>query len=66
MKAVISLTGILLILLTGCEDVIDVETPTEEPRLVVDGLIRVDENESFLPIEIKVSLTDNFFDKSSH
>ncbi len=61
MKAVICLAGILLILLTGCEDVIDVETPTEEPRLVVDGLIRVDESESFLPVEIKVSLTDNFF-----
>jgi hypothetical protein len=41
--------------------VIDVETPSEEPRLVVEGLIRVDVSEPFLPVRIKVSLTDNFF-----
>jgi hypothetical protein len=31
---------------------------------VVEGLIRVDRSEPFIPIEIKVSLTDNFFGES--
>lgn len=49
---------------TACEEVIDVETPTDEPRLVVEALIRVDETQSFLPVQVKVSLTDNFFGKT--
>ncbi len=53
------LTATLLI--TSCEEVVEVETPTEEPRLVVNGLIRVDQTESFLPVEVRVNLTDNFF-----
>ena len=56
-------TYLLLLLLTSisCEEVIEVETPTEAPKLVVEGLIRVDQSEPFLPVRIKVSLTDNFF-----
>ena len=50
-----------MFLITSCEEVIEVETPTEDPRLVVNGLIRVDQTESFLPVEVRVSLTDNFF-----
>ena len=49
------------LLFISCEEVVEVETPTEEPRLVVNGLIRVDQTESFLPVEVRVSLTDNFF-----
>ena len=45
----------------ACEEVIEVETPSEAPRLIVEGLIRVDQAEPFLPVRIKVSLTDNFF-----
>lgn len=51
----------LLLCFSSCEDVIEVETPTEDPRLVIDGLIRVDIDEPFIPVAIKVSLTDNFF-----
>ncbi len=47
----------------SCEDVIDVETPTDVPRLVVEALIRVDDNESFLPVQVKVSQTNNFFEE---
>ncbi|MEX0289385.1 MAG: DUF4249 family protein [Flavobacteriaceae bacterium] len=45
----------------NCEDVVDIDTPSEPPRLVVEALIRVDETAPFIPIEVKVSLTDNFF-----
>ena len=54
---------VLFFLFTACEDVIDVDTPTDDPRLVVEALIRVDDTESFLPVQVKVSLTNNFFEE---
>lgn len=53
--------ALLLFSLIGCEDVVDIDTPSEPPRLIVEALIRVDETEPFIPVEVKVSLTDNFF-----
>ncbi|MBT8322814.1 MAG: DUF4249 domain-containing protein [Eudoraea sp.] len=56
--------GLLLAWISiGCEDVIDVEVPEEEPRLIVDGLIRVDTTQPYLPIRIKVTETNNFFEE---
>jgi len=52
---------LMLVCLPGCEDVVEINVPGEEPRLIVDALFRVDENEPFIPVEVKVSLTDNFF-----
>ncbi|MGW9686577.1 DUF4249 family protein [Flagellimonas sp. 2504JD1-5] len=54
----------LLVALTGCEDVINVEVPTTPPRLVVNGLLRVDESQEFVPVEIKVTETTNFFEEN--
>ena len=51
--------------LTSCEDVIEVEVPTDEPRLVVNALMRVDINEQFIPVEVRLTLTNNFFDEIS-
>lgn len=51
----------LLAFWTACEDVIEVETPSEPPRLVVEGLIRVDTTQQFLPVEIRLSETASFF-----
>ncbi len=45
----------------GCEDVIEVELPDEEPRLIIDALIRVDTTQISTPVAIKVNLTDGFF-----
>lgn len=45
----------------GCEDVIEVDLPTTEPRLIIEALMRVDINEEFIPVEVKVTETDNFF-----
>ncbi|MDM9632634.1 DUF4249 family protein [Robiginitalea aurantiaca] len=47
--------------LTGCEDVIEVDTPSEDPRLVVEGLLRVDTTQRWIPVEIKLTQTSNFF-----
>ena len=51
----------LSVLIFGCETVIEVDTPTEAPRLVVDGIIRVDTTQEFLPVAIKLTETNNFF-----
>ncbi len=54
----------LIILLLGfcsCEDVIEVDVPSEDPRLIVDGLIRVDTSQPQTMVRIKVSQTNSFF-----
>ena len=53
--------ALLVTPLLSCEDVIGVELPQTETRLVVDGLIRVDFSQEYLPIEVKVSETTDFF-----
>ena len=65
MKSLIKKLSISLILILGlisCEDVIDVDTPTEDPRLIIDALIRVDTTAQFTDIVVKVSQTSNFFE----
>lgn len=52
---------ILLVLITGCEDVVEVVVPAEKPRLIIDALIRVDENDPIVKLSVKVSLTSPFF-----
>ncbi|PKA96645.1 uncharacterized protein DUF4249 [Flavobacteriaceae bacterium MAR_2009_75] len=55
---------IIFVLFVGCEDVIDIDTPSEEPRLFVDGLIRVDENMTTTNISVEVGLTNAFFEST--
>lgn len=45
----------------SCEDVIEVEVPTDEQRLVFDGLVRVDTTKEFVDVKVKVTKTSNFF-----
>lgn len=55
---------ILLALFIGsCEDVIEVDVPQEAPRLVVEALFRVDTNEPFVPVVVKLTTTNSFFDE---
>lgn len=46
---------------TSCEDVVDIEVPSESPRLAVDGLIRINAEESTTTAQIRASLTSSFF-----
>ncbi|MEP3209339.1 MAG: DUF4249 family protein [Maribacter sp.] len=56
---------LLLLVLCGCEDVIDIEVPEEAPRLIINGIIRVDDlSQPFLPVEIRVSETNSFFEET--
>ncbi|SIQ57675.1 DUF4249 domain-containing protein [Maribacter ulvicola] len=50
---------------TSCEDVVDVELPDNVSRLIVNGVIRVDENEEHLPIEIMFSESSAFFEENT-
>ena len=54
----IALIGVL----TSCEDVIEVELPTEDPRLIIDALIRVDTLQPTTLVSVKVSETSSFFE----
>lgn len=63
MKKLCYLLLICVGLLASCEDVIEVEVPEGETRLIVDGLIRVDTTQTFVPVSIKVSETSGFFDE---
>jgi len=54
-----------LSLLIGCEDVIEVELPESDSRLVVNGVIRVDETQEYVPIEIRVTESSTFFENNT-
>ncbi|MEQ9426661.1 MAG: DUF4249 family protein [Cyclobacteriaceae bacterium] len=56
-----SLLILVLVLFVSCEDVIQVDTPSEEPRLIIDAIIGVDVSENVTPLAVKASLTSPFF-----
>jgi len=53
---------LLFLVVWGCEDVIEVDLPEAEPRLIVEGLIRVDRQEPFIPVRIVLRESAGFFD----
>ncbi len=53
-----------LVLLFACEDVVDVDLPEVEAKLIVDGLLRVDKGQEFLNVEIRMRETTNYFDEN--
>ena len=55
------LYGLLGFLIWGCEDVVDVETPSEPPRLSLDALIRLDLSQTTQRVKVKAGLTGSFF-----
>jgi len=52
-----------LAIFSSCEDVIDVEVPKDASRLVVDGIIRINESEPMTNVRISISLTSSFFEE---
>lgn len=61
LKLVILVTVFLS--LFSCEEVIEIELESEEPRLIVDALIRVDTSQEYTEANIRVSLSTSFFDE---
>ncbi|WP_373074174.1 DUF4249 family protein [Zeaxanthinibacter enoshimensis] len=60
MKRILTII-IISLFCSGCEDVIQVDTPVGPPRLIIDALIRVNTSEAVQDVVIKVNLTDSFF-----
>lgn len=56
---------VVFALLVSCEDVIDVDLPEQEIKLVVNGVVRVDPNEEFIPVAIKFTETSGFFEENT-
>ena len=52
------------LMLCSCEDVVNVDLPNEEPRLIVDGLLRVDKSQEYVNVEITMKETSNFFEEN--
>ncbi|MEM6893389.1 MAG: DUF4249 family protein [Bacteroidota bacterium] len=65
MRAYFFFILLAIILSSSCEDVIDVDLPTAESKLVVNGIIRVDTTQEFVPVEIRFSESSNFFDDNT-
>ncbi len=55
------LAALIGLMMMSCEDVIEVDLPTEDPRLIIDAVIRVDASEATTLVEVKVSETNSFF-----
>ena len=55
---------LLLVVVASCEDVIEVEVPSEQARLVIDAIIRVDTSETVIRPEVKVTRTASFFEEA--
>ncbi len=60
MKKIIYIVSMLLVF-SACEDVIEVDVPSEQPRLIVDALIKIDTSQPTQTPRVRVSLTDSFF-----
>lgn len=50
------------ICLWSCEDVIEVDTPSQDRRLSIDALIRIDTSQPLTELRVKVSETNGFFE----
>lgn len=55
----------ILFLILSCEDVIDVELPPTESKLVVNAVFRVDVTQQFIPVSLKVTETNGFFEENT-
>ena len=40
----------------SCEDVVDVDVPSEDPRLIINSLVRVDPSVNIVNVEVEVSM----------
>jgi hypothetical protein len=56
------LITIITVFNIACVDVIEVEVPSEKPRLVIDALIRINSSLGMIDVKIKASLSASFFD----
>mgnify|MGYP003636472563 CR=1 FL=1 len=56
-------TVFISFLFLSCEDVIEVELPSNKEKLIIDALIKIDNNLPNTAIKVKANLTSSFFDE---
>lgn len=54
------LSCLLLVTSTACEDVVDIDVPQSQAEIVISGMVS-----DSLPVEVELSLTDEFFGEGS-
>lgn len=55
----------ILFLIISCEDVVDVDLPETETKLVINAVFRVDVSQEFIPVSVKVTETNGFFEENT-
>lgn len=65
MRLVFPISTVFILLVTACQDVVEVDVPTSERRLIVDALIRVDTSNEWIGVKVKVAETSDFFKELS-
>ena len=61
MKRIIFLLFVVSLLWSSCQEVITVELPNQEPKLIVDALIRIDTTELTTIVSVQARKTSDFF-----
>jgi hypothetical protein len=61
MKRLIFLLAIISLVWSSCQEVITVELPDQEPKLIVDALIRIDTTQNTTIVSVQARQTSDFF-----
>jgi len=61
MKRLIFLLAIISLVWSSCQEVITVELPDQEPKLIVDALIRIDTTQNTTVVSVQARQTSDFF-----
>jgi len=61
MKRLIFLLAIIALVWSSCQEVITVELPDQEPKLIIDALIRIDTTQNTTVVSVQARQTSDFF-----
>jgi hypothetical protein len=65
MKTILKITTlVLLVCLSSCEDVVEIDLPENTPRVILDAIIRIDPTEPLSSMRLKASTTSPFFESN--
>jgi len=65
MKRLLFILSVLSLIWSSCQEVITVELPNQEPKLIVDALIRIDTTVSSTLVSVAIRQTSDFFGEVS-
>lgn len=65
MKRLLIILSVLSLIWSSCQEVITVELPNHEPKLIVDALIRIDTTISSTLVTVSIRQTSDFFGEIS-